>query len=276
MRTIRRRLEHVVRRATHPVRTLPDFLVAGVQKAGTTTAYAQLCTHPSIVPAAWKETRFFDTALYDKGLPTYRARFPSVVRMAWVRQRTGHAITGEATPTYLFHPRAAARARSVVPDARVVVILRDPVSRAISQYAMTRAHHRTEPLPLLDALRAEEERLAPEYARLARGDDPTPAYYRFSYVAKGRYAEQLRPWRDAFGERLLVLPMGELKADAPRFYDRIATFLGVPPHPWRIVRRRLTARIQIEPTAAERAFLESAFAEANEALYDEWGIDFRT
>ena len=136
----------------------------------------------------------------------------------------------EATPDYLFHPLAAARAATVVPDARLVVMLRDPVARAWSHY-----HHMVglghEHLDFDAAVAAEHERCADDLARLADNPlhDPV-ALLRYSYVARGRYAEQLARWFEHFPRnQLLVVRSEDFFADPGASYRRILDFVGLTP-----------------------------------------------
>ena len=136
----------------------------------------------------------------------------------------------EATPDYLFHPLAAERAAAVVPDVRLVVMLRDPVARAWSHY-----HHMVElghePLDFAAAVAAEEDRCAPDLARLRTEPlhDPV-ALLRYSYAARGRYAEQLVRWRDHFpADRLLVVRSENFFADPAAEFRRVLEFLGLRP-----------------------------------------------
>jgi len=167
-------------RLTARRRPLPDFLVIGAQKAGTTALYAYLRWHPGIAGPSWKEVSFFDRHWW-RGEAWYRGQFPL---------RAGERLVGEASPSYLFHPLAPERARSLVPGAKLVALLRDPVDRAYSQYQHEVALGR-EPLSFEDALAAEEERTRGEAERLAA--DPrafSRAWWDHTYAARGRYAEQ--------------------------------------------------------------------------------------
>src|SRR5215204_4694713 len=108
-------------RATARVRPLPDFLILGAQKAGTTALYAYLRRHPAILGPSWKEVSFFDRH-WSRGAPWYRGQFPNLLRVRAARRR-GAVRVGEASPSYLFHPLAPERVRATVPDARLIVIL---------------------------------------------------------------------------------------------------------------------------------------------------------
>ena len=115
-----------------------------------------------------------------------------------------------------------------MPDAKLIVVLRDPAERAVSHYHHN-VRHGLESLSLMDALAAEESRLAPEWARIGHDPDHRAiALRRFSYVARGRYAEQLTRWRGHYlVEQFLVLRSDELFGTPVAAFDRICDFLGV-------------------------------------------------
>jgi hypothetical protein len=204
-------------RATAGLRPLPDFLILGAQKAGTTALYAYLRWHPEITGPSFKEVSFFDRH-YAKGERWYRAHMP-------VRRRS---LVGEASPSYLFHPLAPERVARLLPDARLIALLRNPVDRAFSHYQHEVALGR-ERLSFEAAVDREEERMQGELDRMLR--DPSYfslAWWNYTYVARGRYAEQLERWFASFPrEQLLVLFTEELSADTARTYRRVLGFLGV-------------------------------------------------
>ena len=243
-------------RATARRRPLPDFLVIGAQKAGTTALYAYLRWHPGITGPSWKEVSFFDRHWW-RGEAWYRGQFPL---------RAGERLVGEASPSYLFHPLAPERARSLVPDVRLVALLRDPVDRAYSQYQHEVALGR-EPLSFEDALAAEDERLLGEIERLVV--DPrafSRAWWDHSYASRGRYAEQLERWLAAFPrEQLLVVRTEDLGERPAETYASILAFLGAEPHALPEYPRVFDR--DYEPMRPEtRAALREAFAEPNRRL----------
>lgn len=247
-------------RATARARPLPDFLVLGAQKAGTTALYAYLRWHPAITGPAWKEVSFFDRH-YARGAPWYRGNFPVTAR------RPGRArIVGEASPSYLFHPLAPERAAALVPRARLIAILRDPVARAYSHY-----HHEValgrEPLSFEEALEQEEERLQGELERMTA--DPSyfsRPWWDHTYVARGRYAEQLERWLEAFPpEQLLVLFSDDLAERPAATYGRVLAFLGAPPHDLGAYPRVFERDYEALRPDTRRA-LEETFAEPDRRL----------
>ncbi|MGH3138604.1 MAG: sulfotransferase, partial [Gaiellales bacterium] len=112
-------------------RPLPDFLIIGAQRCGTTSLYRYLEKHPQVIGAApSKGVHYFDVH-HERSLRWYRAHFPTRRR----RDRAGGgAVTGEASPYYVFHPHGPDRVRAAVPNVRLILMLRDPVIRAFSQY----------------------------------------------------------------------------------------------------------------------------------------------
>jgi hypothetical protein len=241
--------------ATAGLRPLPDFLILGAQKAGTTALYAYLRWHPQVTGPSFKEVSFFDRH-YARGERWYRAHLPI--------RRSG--IVGEASPSYLFHPLASERVARMLPRARLIALLRNPVDRAFSHYQHEVALGREE-LSFEDALAREDERMQGELERMLR--DPSYfsyAWWNYTYAARGRYAEQLERWLDAFPrEQLLVLFTEELAADTAGTYRRVLDFLGVDArgldsYP-RIFEREYGG---MDP--ATRIRLEGEFAEPNRRL----------
>ena len=116
---------------------LPDFVIIGAQRCGTSSLYSYLIEHPQIAPATRKELHYFDLN-YAAGDEWYRSQFPQFPDTPFDGRLT---VTGEASPYYLFHPMAAERCASVVPDAKLIVMVRDPVERAYSHYHHERARN---------------------------------------------------------------------------------------------------------------------------------------
>jgi lipopolysaccharide transport system ATP-binding protein len=109
---------------------LPDFVVLGTQKGGTSFFYRLLTEHSLVRAAAAKELHFFDNK-FAEGVGWYRRCFSEGKRV------DGHrTITGEASPSYLFDPQVPERMAQVVPEARLIALLRNPVDRAYSHYQM--------------------------------------------------------------------------------------------------------------------------------------------
>src|SRR5947209_2240904 len=127
-------LEKVCRGITSPLRLLPDFLIIGTQRGGTTSLYNYLIARPGVGPASVKELHYFDKK-FHKGIPWYRAHFPlSVQKYYYEFTHKRVFVSGEASAYYIFHPHVPKRVAKVLPHVKLIVMLRNPVDRAYSQY----------------------------------------------------------------------------------------------------------------------------------------------
>ena len=208
-------------------RGLPDTLIIGTMRGGTTSLFRWLAAHPDVAASLRKEVGYF-TSHYHRGEGWYRAHFP-IGGAAGANRAGAERRRLEASPDYMLDPRAAERAAALVPDARILVLLRDPVDRAWSHYRVL-SRIGAESLPFEEAMEAEEERLAPAWRRLASWPDaPLPReIIDWSYGARGRYAEQLARWRACFPHQQFLLVRSEdLYAHPAESYDRVLDFLGL-------------------------------------------------
>jgi hypothetical protein len=213
-----RRIE--LRRRMRQRRVLPQAVILGAQKSGTSSLHYYLVQHPGVVAPLRKEVHYFDLNL-ARGEAWYRAHFG-------LAGEPGLSI--DSSPYYLFHPAVPARLHALLPGARLIVLLRDPVRRAYSHYWHERDKGR-ETLGFESAIDAEPARIDADHARLARGEiDASAAHQHFSYLARGRYAEQLEPWLALFPkERLRVLRFEDLAHDPLAVLNETLGFLGLPP-----------------------------------------------
>ena len=269
LKTAGQRVRPVLNRATSALRALPDYLIIGAQKSGTTSLYRYLLHHPDVVPARQKEVHFFDRQ-FDRGPGHYRSFFPLRATLAPIPGVRSRRITGEASPSYLVDPPVAERAAALVPDARLIAVLRDPVERAYSHYRH-KVRNSLETLPFAEALDAEADRLAGNVP----GVGPAEALEHFSYVTRGLYAAQLERWLAVFPrEHLLVLDSQDLFVDPERVYQRVVDFLRLPEAALPDVKiyNRHGPSSAVDDTVRRR--LEETFAEPNRRLKDLVGIDF--
>jgi hypothetical protein len=215
-------------RLATPFRCLPDFLVIGAQKSGTTSLTACLDRNPGVWIARCKECNFLSGPRRSAG--HYRRFFPTRwTRRSMERTAGNEIMLGEGTPYDLFHPRAAHEATRVLDDPRIVILLRDPVARAYS-------HHRhcvrlgLEHLDFETAVAAEPGRIDGEAERLERDPMATSHNLRHhSYVARGHYARQIRRWQEAVGGDRIHIEISEHLFERPQeALARIESFLGIP------------------------------------------------
>lgn len=201
---------------------LPQFLGLGTQKGGTTTLQRLLEQHPQVWLSPSKELHFFSLH-YGLGEMWYRQQFAP----AAVNQRCG-----DITPYYLFHPQAPARIAGLLPAVKMIVLLRDPVDRCLSQYFHSRRLG-LEPLPLDQALAVEEQRLEGAEAVLRAPDGRHRSHQEHSYLARSRYEQQLERYEQSFGrEQFLLLRSEDLFEDGYTVWRCVQVFLDLKPVPF--------------------------------------------
>lgn len=229
-------------------------------RGGTTTLYRHLVTHSKIEPAFNKEVHFFDKNS-QKGLGWYRAFFP--LRFS----SPVDAITGEATPYYLFHPRCPSLVAKLLKDVRLIVVLRDPVERAFSHHQWAVARGR-EQLSFEAALEAEEGRLSGEHEKLLADASYTSfAHQVYSYKARGLYADQLELWFEKFDRQsILVLRSESLFASPASTMREVLRFLRLPEEDLgKLPHRNMGSGETIDPPIRER--LSAYFQPHNQRLF---------
>jgi hypothetical protein len=228
-----------------PIQKL-DFIVAGAQKSGTTALNYYLKRHPQIALPVKKEVHFFDNdELFAGGNVSYE-RLHEMFRPA----RSG-TIAGENTPIYIYWRPALPRIRNYNSAMKFVVILRSPIERAFSQWNMQRSRG-NEPFEFLQAVEAEPRRIA----------DAAPQQLRkFSYVDRGRYADQLeRAFRLFPREQFLVIKYETFRAQQRETVEGVFRFLNLKPVRYRSVEAHdipYARQIREEERAAVREILKS-------------------
>jgi hypothetical protein len=261
-------------RPTAGLRLLPSYLIIGAQRAGTTSLHRYLVQHPAVrTMLRTKGVHFFDTN-YVRGIDWYASRFPTRLYGWYVRQRHGmELLTGEASPYYVFHPQVPYRVARHLPDVKLILLLRDPVQRAYSHYQHEVARG-FETLGFEEAIRAEPERLAGEHERLlAEPYYNSFAHQHHSYLARGRYDEQLATWRSLFPDRqLLVLSSERFFAEPDRTFRQALDFLELPDFTPAAYERH-NAHDYRQMGAGVRALLVERFREPNRRLYETLGED---
>ena len=196
-------------------RALPDFLVLGAQKSGTTSLFNYLCLHPKVIGSVPKEIFYF-CSHSEKDERWYRRHFP---RQQLLRQRG--AICGEATPISMYHLHAAQRAAALVPKAKLIVTLREPAARAVSHY-----YHQVR--AGVEARSIDEVFSIQNIESWKSGVSPDLAerlYFEWSDYATG-----LKHWLAHYPrEQLLVLEAEKMFTDPQATVDEVSAFLAIEP-----------------------------------------------
>jgi hypothetical protein len=267
---------------------LPNFLIIGAQRAGTTTLFAHVSRHPEVEPPrvegrsvySRKELHFFDEN-YWRGTNWYRGFFPLIVSQVAAGLRRRGLACGEATPYYLFHPEVPKRVAETIPDVRLIALLRDPVERAYSHY-QHELKLGMEHLSFEEAVEAETERLADLDEALANvqpektedGRRIHHHHFHRAYISRSLYADQLERWLAFFPrEQLLVLRSEDFLSRPDEVFAEVFAYLSVGP--WKVPHyraRNVTSYPEIDP--ALRTRIERRFSEPNARLSALLGRDF--
>jgi hypothetical protein len=229
--------------ATADARVLPEIIIIGVKRGGTTSLFRDLEHHRSmcpLVPSArrlplsenMKGVHYFDTG-FDRSARWYRSHFASRLERWRVTRSTGAAFSAEASPYYLFQPQAASRAAALLPsETKFVIALRDPVERTVSHWS-EQTRNGIETLPLRAALDAEAGRLGDDHAQLEAGAINTShAHEQQSYTAQSMYAASIQRWIEAVGvDRLVIVFSEDYSRDPVAAIRQLTDAIGVAPIP---------------------------------------------
>lgn len=269
-------LRRAAAQATRRWRTLPDYLIVGTQKGGTSSLYNYLCMHPDVAAATQKEIHYFSHHMAE-GVEWYRGHFATEAFLATAtRLRGRRPLTGETSPDYLFHPYVAERAMRLLPEARLLAILRNPVDRAFSHYRH-RVRKGLETRTFEAAIAGDLEAWAAGEGTVVREEAyyDLPDYTKRAYITRGLYARQLQRWFAVYPrDRFLLLRSEDLFEDPRATYARAVEFLGLPPWQPKEMRKYNffgESRSMPEPT---RRLLEDFFEPHNRELASLTGITF--
>jgi hypothetical protein len=243
------------------------FIIAGVQKAGTTALFDYLGDEAGLSLSFEKEVHFFDDDARDWAAPdysAYHARFPP----------PDGRPRGEATPIYLYWPHSLERIRVYNPAMKLVVVLRDPVTRAWSHWKMEYARG-VETRPFAWCIRQGRQRLFASDALSAR---PWGFDREVSYVERGFYGEQIERLYGLFPrDQVLLLTSEGLRNDPGAALADVRRFLGLPKGAQPIARQAHVGREMdygAELTAEDIAHLRAVYARDAERLADLAGVRF--
>lgn len=253
---------------TSGLRTLPSSLIVGAQRAGTTTLFNYLVEHPDIKFPFKKEVHFFDFR-YHQGEDWYRSRF--CYKFCLGKRGT----TLEASPYYMVHPLVPERVADILPAAKIIMLLRNPVDRALSQYHHNVRHGREE-LTFEEALEMEDKRLAGEVEAL-ENDENYYSYnhHRYAYILRGRYIDHIEKWLRFFDkENLLLIQAEKMFTEPNAICSKIFDFLNLSGYTVRNIKHHHKASYDrnISPESYE-VFL-SYFKESNQRLFDFLGYEY--
>jgi hypothetical protein len=258
-------------------RVLPDFLLVGAAKSGTTTLFHYLTQHPGILPPSVKEVSYFhEPQNFSLGPNWYRAHFPRLMDIQHKREQLGYRVlTCDATPSMNINSHAI-NASALVPDARLIMILRNPVDRTYSHYQHQKHKLPRESLSFWDALQAEAERTADDQQRNIH--DPQHVgrlLRRFGYTHKSKYINQIEYWLQYFSrEQLKIVSFDALQESPGKLCNELCQHIGLPEFDFDTSRKMNEGGYSKPMDDRSREYLTELFRPFNRRLFDFLGEDW--
>lgn len=221
------------RSLTRQLRVLPDFIIIGARKCGTTSLYEYLTRHPDVLPALSKELYYFDHH-YEKGADWYRRHFATRLEK-WVYEKALNqsVITGEATPSYFYHPITAQRIAELMPQVKLILLLREPIEAAYSayQFGIKMGTYTAEEIVFEQVIQAELRYIKQGGKLFERQNGTFAINPRCSLLARHTYIELIKPWFEVFDEsQIKVVFSEELFSNTVKVCGEIQEFLQLPAH----------------------------------------------
>lgn len=227
---------------TSPLRALPDFIVIGAKRCGTTSLYYYFGQHPSINSSAHDKLGFFDDN-FELGINWYKSHFP-------IQKR--NFLTYDVTATYIQSANVAKRIKKLLPNVKLIAILRNPIDRAFSEYNET-VRENSEKLSFEDAITFE----------MNEQKNPNSK----NYLTKGKYANQLTYWYEIFPKKqLLIISAEDLQNNTQNTLQSIFQFLNLPNYSIKDIQKRNVGKYLPMKTETRKKLIDY-FKPYNEDLY---------
>ena len=257
---------------TSPLRILPNFIIIGAMKSGTTSLNYNISEHPCVLPAAYDEIGFFDVN-YDLGINWYKSLFPTKFSKKKIFKKNGYFATGDDTPFYFWREDAILRIKKHLPNVKLLLILRNPIDRAYSNY--TDQSIRFSNIPTFEETIKKEITLINSEKNFHLSKNNFNRYSRNpSHIAKGFYAEQLQIWFNHFPKNQFCIISTENLSENPiDVMNKIFNFLELPPY--NIINPQKKKFKKYNPMNEKtRNFLIEFYKPFNRKLYDLIGEEF--
>lgn len=209
---------------TSPMRKMPDFLIIGAQKCGTTSLFNYLVQHPDIGEPHRKEISYFSYK-FSRGTSWYKSFFPIFIP----RLKQDFMLTGEATTEYICYPNSAKRIAQAMPNIKLITLLRNPIDRAYSHYHHTKRMG-MESLSFEEAITKEDERVEKYKKKILEDENYYHSnYHYYTYLSRGIYADQIKDWLQLFNqEQILVLKSEDFFNKPSKTFKQVLEFLELP------------------------------------------------
>jgi len=249
---------------TAPWRVLPDFIVIGAVRSGTTSLYHYFGEHPCMLSSSYDELGFFDSN-FDLGLNWYRSHFPTKFQKQKIISKYKHFQTYDVTPFYIWNNDAAIRISQTLPKIKLIALLRNPIDRAYSNFQLSVRNGEKYSFEELIKKEIEEDSI----------DFQSKAHGLQNYLARGVYVDQLKIWFDLFARnQLLVISTEELEKDPINTLNTMFKFLDLPKYKVQDLKKRNKATYPMMKEETREILIEF-FKEHNEKLFKLIGKEFK-
>ena len=207
---------------------LPDFLLIGASRSGSTSLYQGLVEHPNIHTAKTKEIQFFGTK-YPRGINWYRYHFPSKFKKFSLKIKKEKFITGEGTTPSLDYPHVPKLVKKIIPNVKLILILRNPIDRAYSNYNAA-VKNKKMTLSFEDAIKTEEARIKGIMEKMKEDANYISTKYSFNAMLnRGKYYFAIKRWMDVFPKnQFFIIKSEDFFENTKKVFGELHEFLDVP------------------------------------------------
>lgn len=269
-----KRAKIIFHRVTGFIRVLPDFLIIGVSKGGTTSLYNYLIKNPCIAPALGKEISFFDDN-FSKGVLWYKTNFPTLITKYQIKKNHQYFLTGEAAD-YLYHPLAPKRINELIPEVKMIALLRNPIDRAFSHYWQSvRKGREMESFQEVIERQLSDESAFQKDSYLFETLNDLKINPLNAYLSAGIYVDRIKRFYDIFNkEQILIIKSEDLFVNPETTVNVVTNFLNIPK--WNLTNYPKYNYYEDQPQLDSeiRQRLSEYYKPHNERLYSLLGISF--
>ena len=216
---------------TSNFRTLPNFLIIGYYKSATTSLYDYLVQHENIGKSSRKEIQYFSFS-YWRGINWYRSYFPTFFTKRRIERETGSKFcTGEASPQYIFHPYSLNRINEVLPNVKLILLLRNPVDRAYSHYIHEKNRGNESLDSFEEAIELDDERYEIMFSKFKNNEikEFNSKLYLSPYIRMGQYISEIKMLFNIFSQKkILILDTNDLDTFPEKIVNKVLNFLDLP------------------------------------------------
>ena len=212
---------------TSPLRVLPDFLVIGVARSGTTSLFHYLGQHQTIRRASYDELGYFDEN-FHLGLNWYRSLFPTKFTKQNIQKKHKKFLTFDVTPFYIYNPLVIKRIKENFPNLKIIANLRNPIDRAYSNFNQQIQDNNDTKTTFEELIEEELDIIENKKLDLTNPRTLVNNFYEL-LLARGLYEMQLTPWYDSFSNnKMLINSSEDLANDTDNTLKEIFNFLNIP------------------------------------------------